>query len=141
MTKKTETKQTEPKSRFKSKWNFTPQGETNNGISETVEGEAYTIQELLQKHVNGIMPPVGLNPLYDHDEPTHEDDVTLRKPDLDLTDIDDMKIKVKKAQATLKKKEAPKNTDRMSEGESEATKAKRSKTSTSEAQAIEETEG
>jgi len=101
--------------------------------SQTVEGEAYTIQELLQKHVNGIMPNVGLNPQYDGDdtEVSFDDDITFRKPDLDLTDIDTMAEKVKKTTQKIKKaKEAKRKkarseqpNDRSSAGANEAEKA------------------
>ncbi|AXL14924.1 hypothetical protein [Microviridae sp.] len=73
--------------------------------SQTVQGDSYTVQELIEKHVQGIAPSVGLNPEYDHEEPSFEDDVTLRKPDLDLTDIDQMSEKVK---TTLEKVEKQK---------------------------------
>ncbi len=77
--------------------------EQNNGQSQTVEGESYTIQELIKRHVNGLMPPVGLTPLYDHDEPTHDDYIGMRKPDFDLTDIDEIKNKVKDANEKISK--------------------------------------
>ena len=99
--------------------------------SQTVQGEAYTIQELLQKHVNGIMPSVGLDPQYDHDDGAElDDDVTMRKPDLDLTDIDSMSEKVrettnkiKKAKETKRKKaRSEQPNDRSSAGAPEAKK-------------------
>lgn len=78
-------------------------GEKNDGKSQTVQDESYTIRELLEKHTQGLMPNVGLNPQYDHDEPTHDDDVTLRSPDFDLSDIDKMKEKVSTAKNKLQK--------------------------------------
>jgi len=131
------TKKTETKTIYKNKWKFEPTGEKNNKPSQTVQGEAYTIQELLKKHANGIMPPVGLDPLYDHDEPTFEDDLTLRKPDLDLTDIEDIKNKVSKANET-RAKHAEYN-DRMSKAKTEAQTVQRSGTVGSVGIDIEET--
>ena len=98
------------KAHFKSKYNWTsPKGETNNSPSKTVQGESYTIKELLEKHSTGLMPPVGLEPQYDTEEPTHDDSMLLRKQNLDLTDIDDLKDTVNKTkakQSAIKKKEA-----------------------------------
>ncbi len=99
--------------------------ESNNGKSQTVQGESYTIQELIKRHVNGLMPPVGLTPLYDHDEPTHEDSTILRKPDFDLTDIDEVKKtitetnkKLSNAQKAKAKKDAE-QVDRLSVAKAE----------------------
>ncbi len=99
--------------------------ETNNGKSDTVQGEAYTIQELIKRHTNGLMPPVGLTPLYDHEEPTHEDSTILRKPDFDLTDIDEVRNTIKEtnkklsnAQKAKAKKEAE-QIDRLSVAKAE----------------------
>lgn len=108
------------KRKFRTPQTHEPYKEKNDGIGQTAQGESYTIQELLNKHVNGIMPPVGLSPQYDHDNPTFDDDVTLRKPDLDLSDIDNIKDKIKTVQSeTNARKKALK-----AKGESEA-KAKR----------------
>ncbi len=119
--------QKKSKSQFTSKWKFTPTSEENNGKSETVQGEAYTVQELLNRHVQGLMPPVGLTPLYDHDEPTHDDYVGMRKPDFDLTDIDEIKAKVKdanqkitKAKNLKKAKQEAEQNDRLSVAKNEA---------------------
>lgn len=80
-------------------------GEKNSGKSITVQNEAYTIKELLEKHTQGLMPSVGLNPQYDHEEATHDDDITHRKPNLDLTDIDELKTKVNATKEKISKSE------------------------------------
>jgi len=98
--------------------------------SQSVAGEAYTIKELLEKHANGIMPQLTINDQYDND-PELDDDVTMRNPDLDLTDIDTMAEKVKKTQDKIKKASETKRrktrseqpNDRSSAGEHEAKKA------------------
>lgn len=93
-------KQIQP--RFQTPFNITSvTGEENNEPSETVQGDSYTVKELIEKHVNGIMPAVGLQPEYDHEEPSHDDDVTLRSPDLDLSDIDQITEKIKTVQTKL----------------------------------------
>lgn len=102
-------------------------GEKNSGKSITVQDEAYTIKELLEKHTQGLMPNVGKTPIYDYEEATHEDDITLRKPNLDLTDIDELKVKVKKTvskveQQKARKKKETENNDRSSAGKSAAEK-------------------
>lgn len=66
----------------------------NSGLSDTVAGESFTIQELFKRHLSGSMPPIGLDPQYDYDEATHEDNTSLRKPDADLTDLDNLKNEV-----------------------------------------------
>ncbi len=83
-------------------------GEKNSGKSKTVQDESYTVRELLEKHANGLMPQVGMNPQYDYEEATHDDDVTFRKPDLDLTDIDEISLKVKKTHSAIKRAEEAK---------------------------------
>lgn len=110
-------------------------GEKNELPSLTVQGDAYTVKQLLEKHVQGIMPPVGLDPLYDHEEPSFEDDTTLRNPDLDLTDIDKIKDKIEDVQRRTKS--APDRTSVASSGASRRRSA--AETATSGAVSIEET--
>lgn len=104
-------------------------GEAVNSKSMTVQDESYTIRELLDRHTQGLMPPVGLSPEYDYDgEATHEDDVTFRKTDLDLTDIDEMAKKVKKTTEKVKKQRAKHDgsSDRTSTVKDEAKGTQRS---------------
>lgn len=87
-------------------------GEENSGKSITVQDESYTVRELLEKHVQGLMPNVGLNPEYDTEKPSLDDDMLFRRQNLDLTDIDDLKKKVGKTKSKLakqKEKQAKEN--------------------------------
>ncbi|WNK13157.1 MAG: hypothetical protein [Microvirus sp.] len=53
--------------------------------SKTIQGEAYTIADLLIKHANGIIPAVSLQGLYDED-PTHNDEDMSKTSHLDLAE-------------------------------------------------------
>lgn len=46
-------------------------GMTSKLPSKTIQGQDYTVNELLIKHANGIFPAVQQNGIYD-EEPTHE---------------------------------------------------------------------
>lgn len=50
---------------FRSRQYYKPLPRSNNkGPSKAIQGEAYTIRELLHKHTRGIMPPVMRNGQY-----------------------------------------------------------------------------
>lgn len=104
------TKKITKKELYRTKWNFISTQEKNNGEVNTVQGESYTVQELLEKYAQGQTPAVQLTPLYDHDEPTFDDDITLRNPE-DLTDVDELKRKVEDTQEQLKYEQEQKEID------------------------------
>lgn len=108
MTKTAKTSITSPKNPISNWGSKKPQTQANYDYknrykepgskdSKTIQGEGYTIQDLLQKHASGIAPPVQLTGEYDDEEPDLDDDISYRQPDTDLTDIDNL---VKKAENT-----------------------------------------
>lgn len=60
--------------------------EISRGVSETVQGQAYSIRELLEKFVSGAIPDIGKVPQYEED-PTFEQTDILRRPDVDIVDV------------------------------------------------------
>ncbi len=80
-----------------SKRNFKPINfEKTSPKSQTVAGEVYTIKELIQRHVNGLMPNIGKQPIYDFEEAHHDDPTLFREPNFDLTDLDTIKQTIEK---------------------------------------------
>ena len=71
-------------------YEFKPEfGESNKGGSQTIQDDHYTVQDLLNKYTQGIMPPVEKRGSYD--DPKNENnmeelDIT-RNPNFDLSDI------------------------------------------------------
>lgn len=69
---------------------YAPDGEKYTLPSQTIKGESYTIKELLQKHVRGMLPPnIDASPQY---SPDPED---LDQPDLNQIskmDVTDQQI-------------------------------------------------
>lgn len=102
-------KKTEKKVKRQYKDTFKPTGSKNSGVTDTVAGESYTIQELFDKHTTGTMPHIGLDPQYDYEEATHDDSTLLRKPDLDLTDIEQISNEVKTTNQKIKKQKQTKH--------------------------------
>lgn len=62
------------------------------GETLTIPGESYTIQELLQKYTHGIVPPLHREGIYE-DSDSFEDN-PFRRPEADLTDIDNAQAKI-----------------------------------------------
>ena len=60
-----------------------------NPKSETVPGEARTIRQLLEDYTTGIPLPLSQEEFYNPNV-NWETDTTLRNPDLDLTDIENI---------------------------------------------------
>lgn len=110
--------------RFNSQYNFKTDSlhlEKVTGESETVQGDSYTIQELMQKHTQGIMPPVGKQPYYDENPDIDNPDIT-RRPDFDLSDVTENQIKLenladlyKEQQVQLKLKQTKKQQQKTKE--------------------------
>nr|QJB18819.1 MAG: hypothetical protein [Microvirus sp.] len=70
--------------------------EINDQPSMTIVGEAYTIRELLEKHVNGIDVNIGRTPVYNSQ--TDWDDIDLEKyANMDLTEKDELLTNVKQS--------------------------------------------
>lgn len=69
-------------------------GELIDEISETIPGQAYSINEVLIKFTNGTLGDIGLDTHYDFEEEIEIDDDVynsynpLLNPDFDLTDAE-----------------------------------------------------
>lgn len=74
------------------------------GESETIPGESLTIRELLQKHVNGIAPPIGRQVYYEEEPDIDNPDIT-RSGDFDLTTISDSRTELEALQERYDKQE------------------------------------
>lgn len=79
--------------------------ETLEKGSKTIPGDSYTIQVLLQKYSQGILPSVKRNVEF-----IPEENFDLLKPiiavDRDLTDIDELKQKNAEKQISIKQRQA-----------------------------------
>jgi len=76
--------------------------ETPSGVSKTIPDQSYTIQELLEKFTHGL--DLGINQTGQYDEePSLDQDVTLRTPGSDFTHIEE---KIHKEEVELSIKEA-----------------------------------
>lgn len=85
-------------------------GEVNTSPSLTVEGEAYTVAELLIKHTNGIYPNIGRIGTF---EDQNFDGVDLEKVgSMDLAEVDEIKevnsLKINELKGKLTPKEVKK---------------------------------
>lgn len=113
------------KKRFNNKYNFSKdeiQHEKNDGISETIQNDSYTVAELLEKHAQGILPPIGRQAFYEENPDIDNPDPTL-DPDFDIIDaknqldeISSSLTKKAKAEKALKEKALSETHDRSSEG-------------------------
>ena len=75
-------------------------GEVNNLPSLTVPNQSYTLEELLQRHIQG-MPTLGKEPIYEG-----ESDFDLSGlRNMDLVDIQEMKMDVQHTLNEVKKEE------------------------------------
>ena len=73
-------------------YNYNPKDEPNEkviGPSLTIPDDAYTIQELLNRHAEGMMPPIENDPQWE-EYPDIDSPNPLRQPDADLTDLQSM---------------------------------------------------
>ncbi|MEM1832096.1 MAG: hypothetical protein QXJ97_11275 [Desulfurococcaceae archaeon] len=79
-------------SRFITAYNYDPsmhKGEINEMESETIEGQALTVTEVLIRYSRGTLPNIQFPTYYDEVEDFDADDPTLR-PDFDLSDTDNI---------------------------------------------------
>lgn len=66
---------------------FPPDGETFTEPSQTIKGESYTIKELLQKHVRGMLPPnIDASPQYSPDPEDFNQPDLNQMSQMDITD-------------------------------------------------------
>nr|UXQ87914.1 MAG: hypothetical protein [Microvirus sp.] len=89
------------------------------GESQTIPGDSYTIRELLKKHTQGIMPPIGRQTYYD-DADIDSPDPT-KAPDFDLTDVTDIKNQI---QTDIEKRENESKLKAQKKQQENAEKAK-----------------
>lgn len=100
-----------------------PDGELNDLPSLTVEGESYTIKELLRKHVRGMMPAgQDRSPQYSEDSEDFNQPDLNQLSQLDITDKDTLIRKTKTHQTSLideiKQQETLKNQELEQKAES-----------------------
>lgn len=79
-------------SRFITAFNYDPslnKGEINEQESETIQGQALTVTEVLTRFSRGTLPNIQFPTYYDDVEDFDADDPTLR-PDFDLSDTDNI---------------------------------------------------
>jgi len=79
-------------SKFITAFNYDPtihKGEINEQPSETIEGQALTVTEVLVRFSRGTLPNIQFPTYYDEVEDFDADDPTLR-PDFDLSDTDNI---------------------------------------------------
>ena len=79
-------------SRFITAFDYDPtinQGEINEQPSETIEGQALTVTEVLIRFSRGTLPDIQFPTYFDEYEDFDADDPTLR-PDFDLSDTDNI---------------------------------------------------
>jgi len=79
-------------SRFITAFNYDPtihKGEINEQPSETIEGQALTVTEVLTRFSRGTLPNIQFPTYFDEVEDFDADDPTLR-PDFDLSDTDNI---------------------------------------------------
>lgn len=79
--------------RFITAFNYDPsinKGEINEMESETIQGQALTVTEVLIRFSRGTLPDIKFPTYYDGEDPDFDaDDPTLR-PDFDLSDTDNI---------------------------------------------------
>lgn len=75
--------------------------EKQSGKSKTVPNQAYSVSELLNKHRQGISPAIMKQALFEMDH-FGEDINPLRKPGLDLTDLDDISRQIEETYRRMK---------------------------------------
>lgn len=87
--------------KFRSAYSFTPletDYEAGGGISLTLPDDSYSVEDLLRRYANGIMPPVGRNVYFEDDPDFDNIDPTL-DPSFDLSDataiMQDLETKIK----------------------------------------------
>ncbi len=80
-------------SRFITAYNFDPtmyKGEINELKSETIQGQALSVKDVLIRFSRGTLPNIEFPTYYDGEDPDFDaDDPTLR-PDFDLSDTDNI---------------------------------------------------
>ena len=105
--------------------------ETPSGVSVTVEGDSYTIQELLEAHIQGLNPNVNFTPQYFEDEPSHSDTDMEKARQLDPVEVQELAEQAKQAAdisrhqlEMFKQKKADEERDRTAITRSQKYKAK-----------------
>lgn len=95
-------------SRFITAFDYDPtinKGEINEMKSETIQGQALTVTEVLTRFSRGTLPNIQFPTYYDEVEDFDADDPTLR-PDFDLSDTDNIQEYIDYLQAKQKEIEA-----------------------------------
>lgn len=94
--------------RFITAFNYNPathKGEINTQTSETIQGQALTVTEVLIRFSRGTLPDIKFPTYYDEVEDFDADDPTLR-PDFDLSDTDNIQEYIDYLQSKKDKIEA-----------------------------------
>lgn len=92
------------KNNFENQFNYTGginRYETNDGVSKTIQGEAYTIAELMKRVTSGMPMPGNSEPNYmdqeDLDKINH-----MHSRNIDLIDLDEFKLYNKQLEQSIK---------------------------------------
>lgn len=79
--------------------------EVNNEPSMTIPGESYTVTELLGRSMRGMdIRLMERHGIYEDDPDYDSDMLILRKPDLDLTDIDSIGRRLERTKQLIKER-------------------------------------
>lgn len=81
--------------------------ETITEASQTVQGDSYTITELMQRSIVGTLPNINRNHQY-HEEANHDTDVRVDAPDFDLSDATSIKEEIEEKQKNAKENQRKK---------------------------------
>lgn len=89
---------------IRNKYNFTNQYEEVDPTVMVVQGESYSIQELISKHSAGISPDIAKTPIWD-DEANHNSLDYMKVESMDLSEqqmyLEDARELVKQAEAAV----------------------------------------
>lgn len=103
-------------------------GETNDGVSETIPGQASTVSEVLLKFSQGTLGNIGMPTYYDYEEEIDIDDDVYNSydptlsPDFDLSDAEEYLRIQKQKEAEEEPINVPKATDERTQQISDETK-------------------
>ncbi len=80
-------------------------GETNNLPSMTIEGQAWSIRDLLKKHQAGNMPDIERDPIWGEDNPTFDGPDLQSLSNLDISEkqehLNTIKEVIRSAESSL----------------------------------------
>jgi hypothetical protein len=81
-------------------------GEILDEVSETIEGQAYNVKDILVKFTQGTLPNIGLPVHWDGDPDFDSIDPTL-SPEFDLSDTDNIQERIDLLNREILSQESP----------------------------------